>query len=37
MYLEKSLFLLLHLFLIWHLAVHAAKTKIKIQENELFC
>lgn len=34
---EKFLFLLLHLFLIWHPVVHTAKNKIKIQENKLFC
>lgn len=33
---DKSLYLLVHLFLIWHLVVHTAENKIKIQENKLF-
>lgn len=33
---DKSLNLLVRMFLIWHLVVCTAKNKIKIQENMLF-
>lgn len=32
----KSLYVLVHLFLIWHLMVHTAKNKIKIEETSSF-